>query len=303
MKSTNRNKRDIYNEITHRIVDAIESGAHDFQLPWHRTGLSITRPRNAASKNFYNGVNILALWAAADHHGFTSPTWATYRQWNSVGAQVRKGERSTFVVFYKQLSVPSDDEQDEPGTRLFARTSFVFNADQVDGYTDEPRPPVADPTTLIELADTFVAATQADIRHSGDHAFYRPSGDYIQLPHRNQFTGTSTSTPTESYYATLLHELTHWTAPPTRCNRDLKGRFGDQSYAMEELVADLGSAFLCSDLGITSSPRPDHAAYLTSWLKVLKADKKALFTAASKASEAARFLADFRAPVVLSASA
>jgi antirestriction protein ArdC len=143
----------------------------------------------------------------------------------------------------------------------------------------------------IEQAEAFVAATGASILHGGGRAYYRPSTDSIHLPPREAFIGTPTSTPAESYFATLCHELCHWTSRENRCNRQLGKRFGDQAYAMEELVAELGAAFLCADLGVTGEPRADHAQYLASWLAVLKADKKAIFTAASKASEAAAFLA------------
>src|ERR1019366_1570514 len=163
----------------------------------------------------------------------------------------------------------------------------VFAAEQVDGY----QVPVIDPLpamviTPIEQAEAFVAATGASIRHGGGRAYYRPATDSIQLPPREAFIGTPTSTPAESYYSTLCHELTHWTSPESRCNRQLGKRFGDDAYAIEELVGELGTAFLCADLRITDEPRADHAQYLASWLEVLKADKKAIFTAASKASEA-----------------
>ena len=161
----------------------------------------------------------------------------------------------------------------------------------MDGY----QPPVIDaptviPMTPIEQAEAFVAATGAQIDYGGTRAFYRPSTDSIQLPPREAFIGSPTSTPAESYYSTILHELTHWTSAESRCNRQLGKRFGDQAYAMEELVAELGAAFLCADLHITDEPRVDHAQYLASWLSVMKEDKKAIFTAASKASEAAAYL-------------
>ena len=142
----------------------------------------------------------------------------------------------------------------------------------------------------IDAAEAFVRATGAAIAHGGTRAYYRPSTDTIQLPDRTAFVGTATSTAQESYYSTLLHELTHWTSPEQRCNRTLGKRFGDDAYAMEELVAELGAAFLCAELGITMEARLDHAQYLASWLSVLKADKKAIFTAASGASKAVEFL-------------
>jgi antirestriction protein ArdC len=282
---------DIHQHITDQIIAAIERGAGEFRLPWHRSASSIMRPVNVASKKPYRGVNVLTLWATADAKGYTSGTWGTYRQWVETSAQVRKGEKAAYIVFYKEITIAAEDEGDETDTRLFARATPVFAAEQVDGY----EPPAQDaPTTVItpiEQAEGFVAATGATIVHSGDRAFYRPATDSIHLPPREEFIGTPTSSAAECYYATLLHELTHWTSRETRCNRHLGKRFGDAAYAMEELVAELGAAFLCADLRITDMPRADHAQYLTTWLSVLKTDKKAIFTAASKASEATAFLA------------
>ncbi len=295
MKTSERNteRRDIHADITNSIIAAIEAGPNSFELPWHRSARAFARPRNAATKQRYNGVNIVALWASAELHGFTSPVWATYRQWLSVGAQVRRGERASPVVFYKRTDIEAPNDQGEPTTetRLFARSSRVFNADQVDGFAPEdPAPVQLDQTERLDKAEAFVSASKADVRHGGDRAYYSPAGDFIGIPCRERFTGTATSTASEAYYATLLHELTHWTGHRSRCDRDLSGHFGTDAYAMEELVADLGAAFLCSDLSITSAPRADHASYLASWLKVLKDDARAIFTAASKASEATEFL-------------
>jgi antirestriction protein ArdC len=284
---------DIHQHITDQIIVAIESGAGEFRLPWHRSAGNIMRPVNIASKNAYRGVNILTLWATADEKGYSSGTWGTYKQWAEVGAQVRKGEKSAYIVFYKEITVGSD-QGDEAETRLFARASPVFAAEQVDGFTS---PVIETPATLIppiEQAETFVAKTGATIHHGGSRAFYRPSTDSIQLPPREAFIGSPTSTAAEAYYSTLLHELTHYTSHESRCNRQLGKRFGDDAYAMEELVAELGAAFLCADLGISDAPRPDHAQYLDHWLTVMKADKKAIFTAASKASEAVTFLASLQ---------
>jgi antirestriction protein ArdC len=277
-----------------QIVNAIERGAGDFRLPWHRSAGNIMRPVNIASKKAYRGVNVVALWAYAEEFGYSSGTWGTYKQWSEAGAQVRKGEKAAFVVFYKELEFAADPEAGdaETATRLFARATPVFAAEQVDGY----QVPVVDPLpvtviTPIEQAEAFVAATGASITHGGSRAFYRPSTDSIQLPPREAFIGSPTSTPAESFYSTICHELTHWTSAESRCNRQLGKRFGDHAYAIEELVGELGAAFLCADLRITDEPRADHAQYLASWLSVLKANKKAIFTAASKASEAAAFLA------------
>ena len=285
---------DIRQHITDKIVSAIERGPGDFRLPWHRSARNIMRPVNIASKKAYRGVNVVALWAYAEEFGYSSGTWGTYKQWSQAGAQVRKGEKAAFVVFYKELEVAAEFETGdaETATRLFARATPVFAAEQVDGYqVPAIDAPPATVITPIEQAESFVAATCATIHHGGTRAFYRPSTDSIHLPPREAFIGTKTSTPAESYYSTLCHELCHWTSHESRCHRQLGKRFGDQAYAMEELVAELGAAFLCADLRITDEPRADHAHYLASWLAVLKADKKAIFTAASKASKAAAFLA------------
>jgi antirestriction protein ArdC len=285
---------DIHQHITDKIVSAIERGAGEFRLPWHRSVGNIMRPVNIASKKAYRGVNVVALWAYAEESGYSSGTWGTYKQWSEAGAQVRKGEKAAYVVFYKELEFAAESESGDAATetRLFARATPVFAAEQVDGY----QVPVLDPLpatviTPIEQAEAFVAATGASITYGGSRAFYRPSTDSIQIPPREAFIGSPTSTPAESFYSTLLHELTHFTSHETRCNRQLGKRFGDDAYAIEELVGELGAAFLCADLRITDEPRADHAQYLASWLSVLKADKKAIFTAASKASEAAAFLA------------
>jgi antirestriction protein ArdC len=286
---------DVHQHITDQIVAAIENGVGEFRLPWRRAGGSIARPLNVASKKPYRGVNILALWAMGQEKGFSAGVWGTYKQWAAAGAQVRKGETAAYVVFYKQIDVARERDDgagdlEERGRRLVARATPVFAAEQVDGWAPpSPEAPAADIQPIVRV-EAFVAATGAQIHHGGDRAFYRPSTDSIHLPPRDAFTGSATSAPVEAYYSVLLHELTHWTSHETRGNRQLGKRFGDQAYAMEELVAELGAAFLCADLGIADAPRADHAQYIEHWLEVLKRDKKAIFAAASKASEAAAFL-------------
>ena len=204
------------------------------------------------------------------------------------------GEKASLVVFYKTIKVEALNDQTgetEDGERLIARGSWVFNQAQIDGFqieeSDIPSKPAFDP---IERAEAFAAATCAIIREEGDMACFVPHLDIIQMPERRRFTGTETTSPAEGFYSTLCHELVHWSGVKGRLDRDMSGRFGSDSYAMEELVAELGAAFLCADLNITPEPRPDHACYIANWLKVLKNDKKAVFTAASKASEAANWL-------------
>jgi antirestriction protein ArdC len=287
---------DIHQHITNQIVAAIEAGAGEFRLPWHRAAGSIMRPVNVASKKPYQGVNILSLWAAGDAAGYQTGTWGTYKQWSEAGAQVRKGEKASYVVFYKEITVtPAEENSDDNGTRLFARATPVFAAEQVDGYSPPAPPePEGSPVEPIEAAEAFIAATGANIVHGGSRACYVPRTDNIHMPPPDMFFDTASSTAAEAYYSTKLHELTHWTGIESRCNRQFGKRFGDDAYAMEELVAELGAAFLCADLGVTDTPHADHAQYLDNWLRVLKADKKAIFTAASKASEAAGFLTDLQ---------
>jgi antirestriction protein ArdC len=285
------NRRDVHQTITDQIVAAIEAGAGTFNMPWHRD-IEHAMPSNFLTGKAYNGINVLALWVAAERQGFTSAYWASYKQWRRLGCQVRKGEKGSVIVFYKQsdleVEIPGRNER-EIKTVRYARSSRVFNAQQVDGFQPK-EPDVRDFARVLVEAERFVGATGADIRIGGDRAYYQPSSDYIRMPDRERFTGTETISATESFYAVLMHELSHWCGHERRLNRNLSGRFGDESYAMEELVAELGAAFLCSELDISNQPRPDHAAYIAHWLSVLKQDTRAIFTAAAKANEAKTYL-------------
>lgn len=284
---------DVYREITNKIVAAVEAGAGAFTMPWHTSGPTLTRPTNALTNQPYRGVNVLALWVAAMTSGYTSGWWASYRQWGKLGAQVRRGEHGSVVVFYRRLnSAPAEDDDDAERRRLVARASRVFSADQVDGWS-EPTPEVASLAEAIDHADAFVSATEAVVRHGGSEAFYRRDADVIHMPMRERFIGSETSSASESYYATLLHELTHWTGASHRLDRTFGARFGDDAYAMEELVAELGAAFLCAELQIANEPRADHAAYVAGWLRSLKQDRRAIFTAAAKAKDAVEYLGRF----------
>ncbi|WMS45327.1 zincin-like metallopeptidase domain-containing protein (plasmid) [Acuticoccus sp. MNP-M23] len=286
---------DVHQHITDQIVTAIEAGADNWQMPWHRSAHAITRPQNIASGKGYRGINVLSLWVAAAANDYAHGMWGTYKQWQEHGAQVKKGEKSSVIVFYKELERAREDDPSETETVLFARASRVFNAAQVEGFTVEDEAPTEDRIEPVDAAEAFTAATGAMVNIGGERAFYRPAKDRIQMPDRERFTGTATSNPTEAWYGTLLHEICHWSGAAHRLDRQLSTRFGDDAYAAEELIAELGAAFLCADLGITSEPRPDHAAYLASWLKILKADKKAVFTAASAAGKAADYLTNLAA--------
>ena len=295
-RRSDRPHRDLHTEITNRLIAAIEADPGQPQMPWRRSSTPLWMPLNAISQNAYNGINVVNLWIAAEVRGFTSPHWATFKQWREAGCQVRKGAKAEFVVFYKEYDVePAADDDSDDGKRRVARASHVFNAAEVDGFTAPEAPPLLGPIERIAAADRFVAATGARIMHGGERAFYRPATDHIQMPEEGLFTGTQSMTRDESYFAVLLHELTHWTLHADRCDRQLDKRFGKQAYAAEELVAEIGSAMLCAEIGVTQDTRPDHAQYIANWLQLLKDDPKAIFTAAAKASAAVAYLKGLQA--------
>lgn len=336
--SETRQKIDVHEAITQKIIAAIEAGAGSFEMPWHRPGVAFTIPKNASTDKAYHGSNILSLWIDADAKKFEHQVWATYKQYTELGAQVRKGEKGSLIVKYgewvpkeqsgaaaggpsKRQHIspdasgdPKGEQSDDDGKRLFAKAAWVFNIDQVDAPAElrerllpatSPRP---DLTTRLAHVDAFVAATGAEFREGGQRAFYRHrdsrgEGDFIQMPPRELFTGTATSTPTESFESTRLHELTHWAGAEHRLNRKFGERFGDKDYAFEELVAELSAAFLCAELGITNTPRADHAQYCASWLDVLKGDAKAIFTAASLGTRAVAYLNELQPAAVMAPAA
>lgn len=293
----NAPRRDIHAEITNQLIAAIEANPGQPSMPWRRASGPLFMPVNALTGNAYNGINIVSLWVSAEVQAYGTPIWATYRQWSELGAQVRKGEKSSLVIFFKEYDAdPNPDDADDDGKRRVARASYVFNASQVDGFTAPGAPEPLGPVERIAAADRFIANTGARIEHGGERPFYRPSTDHIQMPDEGLFCGTDTMSRSEGYFATLVHELTHWTSPGHRLARDLGKRFGDSAYAAEELIAEIGAAFLCAELGITQDTRPDHAQYLAHWLKLLKDDSRAIFTAAAKASEAVAYLKRLQPP-------
>lgn len=288
-------KRDVYARVTDQIVIAIEQGAGTWKMPWHTSGRFAFSPMNVASRKPYRGINTVCLWAAAQADGYESGEWGTYAQWQERGAQVRKGEKSTLVVFWKFADgqKETEDDGDTPaiGSRLlFACSYSVFNAAQVNGYVPRSEPERPEIERIAD-ADRFFEGVNADIRHGGNQAYYSPVSDHVQMPPLQAFRDSL------GYYSTLAHECTHWTSHPSRCDRQLGKQFGDHAYAVEELVAELGAAFTMAHLGLSTEPRPDHAQYIQSWLKVLKADKRAIFTAGSKAQQACDWLTQKANPV------
>ncbi|MCL4676974.1 MAG: DUF1738 domain-containing protein [Alphaproteobacteria bacterium] len=292
MSNEHADRKDVYSRITDRIIADLEQGVRPWMKPWnaeHAAG-RITRPLRHNGQP-YNGINVLMLWSAAMDRGYSAPIWMTYKQAAEMGAHVRKGEKGELVVYANKITRTEHDAEtgeDEERTIPFLKGYTVFNVEQVEGLPAkfyELAEPALDPVQRIEAADAFFTATQADIRHGGNMAYYAIGSDHIQMPPFESFRDA------ESYYATLAHEAAHWTRHPTRLDRDFgRKSWGDAGYAREELVAELGSAFLAADLGLTLEPRDDHAAYLGHWLAVLKEDKRAIFSAAALAQRAADFL-------------
>jgi antirestriction protein ArdC len=284
MTNTDAARSDIYQRVTDQIVAMIEAGAGKYEMPWHRAaGI----PMNAISRKPYRGINTIMLWASAQVAGYPFDIWATFKQWKEIGANVRKGERATSIMFWKISDLKDKEDgdaedaagQEQHRSRAFAKGYAVFNAAQVDGY-NPPVIPLLPAAERLAHAETFFAGLNADVRHGGTKACYVPSRDQIMMPEFEVFRSGV------AYYSTLAHEVTHWTGHEKRCARDLRSRFGDEAYAAEEMVAELGAAFLAADLDLTPEPRPDHAGYIASWLKALKNDKRAIFTAAGKAQAA-----------------
>ena len=284
-------KTDIYQRVTDKIIADLEQGELTWLKPWSAGNLDgrITKPLRHNGLP-YSGINILMLWGASIEAGFASPYWMTFKQAKELGAHVKKGERGNLVVYANTIikTEEQDDGSEEERKIPFMKGYSVFNVEQIeslpDHYYTKPEP-IIDPIQRIPHAEDFVAATGADIRHGGNSAYYRGGSDHVQMPFFETFSNP------ESYYATLAHELTHWTKHKSRLDRDFgRKRWGDEGYSREELVAELGAAFLCADLELTPEIRTDHAAYIQSWLKVLKDDKRAIFSAAAHAQRAADFL-------------
>ena len=282
-------KTSIYETITNQIIAAIEEGAELYKMPWNSNRSDLMNPCNASTGRNYRGLNIVTLAIIAEARQYTGGTWATYQQWQENGCQVRKGEKSASVFFWKNLNEEREAEQtdEEAKSRFVARSYNVFNADQVDGYS-APEISLLSEEERIVNAEAFFQAIPAEVMRGQNKACYIPAEDKIKMVSFSQFKCAS------AYYSVLAHELTHWSGAKQRLDRDLSGRFGSEAYAMEELVAELGAAFISGQLNLQSEPRRDHAPYIASWLKVLRNDPRAIFTAASKAQAAADYLCRFQ---------
>jgi antirestriction protein ArdC len=272
------NDLDIYTRITNKIIAALEAGTPPWVRPW--SGVDEPIPQNWLSRQPYHGINHVVLSMEAFDRGYSRNSWLTFKQAQALGGQVRKGEHGVNIIYYTLREV--DDKDDEPARKLpMIKVFTVFNLEQLDGVVDL-QPVRASEWTPHEAAESLLLHSGAEIRHQGYQAFYSTVNDWIYLPPQRLFADA------ESYYSTALHELTHWTGHTDRLGRKLGNRFGSDAYAMEELIAELGSAFLCAHCHIDGHLQ--HAAYIENWLEVLRRDKRAVFVAAAQAQKASDYL-------------
>jgi antirestriction protein ArdC len=280
--------KDTYQSVTNTIIAALEAGTPPWVCPWNKAQGSLA-PANLSTGRAYRGINVLLLNVQAMSRGYATNRWMTYSQARAIGACVRKGETGTGIVFFKLLERDDDGHaaaNDEGSRKVIPllRSFTVFNASQIEGLPEalKPSQPPIEEWVPIGAADALLSRSGAVIRHGGDRAYYRPSDDVIQLPPPAAFDQSG------SYYATALHELCHWSGAPDRCNRVLLDRQHIGAYALEELIAEMGAAFLSSHCGLPGELQ--HASYIQSWLTALKNDKRLIFTAASLAQKAADYL-------------
>ncbi len=285
--------RDIHQEVTDTIIAQLENGTIPWRQPWQGQSSKgfFDLPYNATSNNHYQGINIILLWGATIDKQFNSAEWATFKQWSEQKETIRKGEKGSMIVYYD--TIEKEDDKGEIQKIPFLKAYHVFNRCQLNSHTPQETDTPIETAPLvnrIEVVDSFVENTQAFIEHGADGAFYRPSEDKIYMPSIEAFRDTKTCTATEGYYSTLLHELVHWSGAEKRLNRIKSKKFGDNQYAVEELIAELGSAFLCAEFDIATAEKGDHASYIANWLKVLKDNKHCIVTAASEASKAVNYM-------------
>ncbi|MDE2563335.1 MAG: DUF1738 domain-containing protein [Sphingomonadales bacterium] len=294
---TNRPASDrvnLYQQITDRIIAELEAGRVPWVQPWGTTHAAIGMPHNAVSSRQYSGINILTLWNAVVERGFRTHAFLTFRQAIALGGSVRRGERGIGIIYTRRF-VPreerrrADVEGRDPSDGIpFLKWFTVFSVDQCDGlpaHIAEPPPPIPEGLILPQVEE-LITATGADFRVGGASAYYSPSHDYVQVPRPDAFHDPI------NWHRTACLELTHWSGGRTRLDRDQTGFFGSTSYGKEELVAEMGAAFVCAALGITPTVR--HADYIGSWLEIIREDSRAILRAASAASKAADYLLAFR---------
>lgn len=314
-RSTGADRASLYDEVTARIIGELEAGRVPWVQPWSRIGAGSDAagreagtpagtpaggaaggtnplpglPANALTRRAYSGINILILWDAVIAGGWPSQGWLTFRQALSLGGNVRKGEHGTQVVYADRFTPEAEKERarengGDARSVAFLKRFTVFNVAQCEGLPDNvvPEPVILPEREIVPVAEALMAASGIEFRIGGDKAFYAPGADFVQLPPQQAFHDQV------NFYRTCLHEACHATGHASRLGRNLANPFGSKDYAREELVAEMGSAFLCAALGIVPTVR--HADYIGAWLEVLREDSRAIFRAASMASKAADWL-------------
>lgn len=282
-------RKDLHQHVTDTIIGQLEKGTIPWQQTWINKNPVFAMPKNAVTGNRYRGINIVLLWSAAQDKSYATQEWASFKQWQTKNESVRKGEKGNLIVYADSFE---KEVEGEIKKIPFLKSSVVFNRSQLASYNSEQ--------AVIEFemkdiqrqknAEDFIENTFAQIEHRDGQACYIPSQDKIYMPLSSSFVDTAKCTSTENYYSTLLHELTHWTGHKSRLDRLTRANFGSDKYAQEELVAELGAAFLTTEFNITTPEKENHAGYIASWLKVLKDDKYFIISAASEASKAVEFL-------------
>jgi antirestriction protein ArdC len=267
------------------IINAIEAGVGEYRMPWHRALGSSSRPLNAVTRKPYRGVNTLLLWGSSERNGFQSGEWATPNQWKSRNGRIRSCERPTYALMRWPVRSTSPLANER---KWRIRSYTLFNAEQVTHALGRTRKTSTFHDTQEPVLQDIIRRLRPLVRSSA-FAFYDAKTDVIGMPPQAS-SDRWLSSASQSYCSTLFHELAHWTGASTRLARDLSGNFGSASYAMEELIAELGAAFLCADTGIASAPRLDHAQYIASWLPILQKDKRSLLLAACEAQRAADYV-------------
>ncbi|MGQ2975295.1 MAG: ArdC family protein [Sphingopyxis sp.] len=292
MRKERTERASLYSEVTNRIIAELEEGRLPWVQPWDNAACGCTMPQNAGRARKYSGINVLILWAEVVAKGYASQRWLTYRQAEAAGGNVRRGEKGTVICYADRFTPKAEAEAARGEDREVRQVAFlkrfvVFNVDQCEGLPESYTAPMVSPAPVLAIseADALIAASGATFQIGGAEAFYSPSHDFVQVPQQAAFHEPI------NWYRTALHELGHWTGHGSRLDRDQKGGFGSNSYAKEELVAEMASAFTCASLGIAPTVR--HSDYIASWLSVLRGDEKAIFRSASQASRAADFLLAF----------
>jgi antirestriction protein ArdC len=293
---------ELFDKVTADLVAQIEAGAGTWEMPWKQ--LASTGAPLRMNGEPYKGINWWILGLEQLANGYRSNRWGTYNAWMDQGevtwgtgrngkprrisstVHVRKGEEASHAILWKQAEPSKARKALDPDAKpyLLATAFPIFNRDQVDGLPELPEAPALAEHERWEQADAYFRAVGAAVREDGDRAYYAPVQDYIAVPTMAQFPNR------DHFYTTMAHEHVHWTGHESRLKRDIRNRFGDEAYAAEELIAEIGAAFWGAQMGLEPAVRKDHSAYLGHWLKILKGDSRAISTAASQASKAVEYL-------------